>query len=630
MDTRMIDVVIGLALVFALTSLLATALQELWTSLRGLRGRYLLKAVQSFFADDLIFADALLKHPLIVSLSQDTKQQTPKPSYMTADVLITALIAHLSERHAGGQRPATPGEFVALVKAAVQQAGGQGGQAAVPNADFLAGLNSLVMGVEHDWPAYEARLSAWYDAVCTRSIGWFKRHTQVTLFVFGFGAAALANINPVVISARLWEDEALREATLAVAKQATVTYQAQVAAQAASGPASGAASGAAPRLPPLALAAPAPRAAAALPTPSPTVATPAAAADGVAERMAALHAATLAALKSAPDGRTTAALQRALRGLIELRGQLKAQPADVARLRDLSAQVAAALPVDAVALRAAHGRLDEALTGPPVVAGTGASSPAARLAAAVAPSAAASAVVLPRDCAARPEGPAREYCVSMNNFGVLQSAGLPVGWDAAAWPRVFKDGCDQVDDKGVAVAANCRGAGVLGNPAWWGNYVLLSLFGWCMTAVACTLGAPFWFDALSKLVKLRSSGGKSDDGGAAASTAGAGSLPKTLMARSPATAEAAAALPEAGGPAPMSDAFNDAERALSVAEVERLQRGLKLSGVQVSGHFDAATRQAIKQWQGARGFEATAELTALQIQDLMGLAPGSDDDGYLA
>ena len=32
-----------------------------------------------------------------------------------------------------------------------------------------------------------------------------------------------------------------------------------------------------------------------------------------------------------------------------------------------------------------------------------------------------------------------------------------------------------------------------------------SLFGWCLTAVAISLGAPFWFDLLNKLMKLRSS-----------------------------------------------------------------------------------------------------------------------------
>jgi len=35
-------------------------------------------------------------------------------------------------------------------------------------------------------------------------------------------------------------------------------------------------------------------------------------------------------------------------------------------------------------------------------------------------------------------------------------------------------------------------------------------FGWLITALSISLGAPFWFDLLSKLVKLRGTGTKAD------------------------------------------------------------------------------------------------------------------------
>lgn len=38
------------------------------------------------------------------------------------------------------------------------------------------------------------------------------------------------------------------------------------------------------------------------------------------------------------------------------------------------------------------------------------------------------------------------------------------------------------------------------------------VIGWLITALAISLGAPFWFDLLSKLVKIRGAGGKSDSG----------------------------------------------------------------------------------------------------------------------
>ncbi|MGE5107963.1 MAG: hypothetical protein ACM3H8_10485 [Sphingobacteriales bacterium] len=42
------------------------------------------------------------------------------------------------------------------------------------------------------------------------------------------------------------------------------------------------------------------------------------------------------------------------------------------------------------------------------------------------------------------------------------------------------------------------------------NNFFKALLGWILTALALSLGAPFWFDLLSKLVKLRGAGGRSE------------------------------------------------------------------------------------------------------------------------
>lgn len=46
-----------------------------------------------------------------------------------------------------------------------------------------------------------------------------------------------------------------------------------------------------------------------------------------------------------------------------------------------------------------------------------------------------------------------------------------------------------------------------GQPGWgWVIIAPLKLAGWSITAFAATLGAPFWFDAMSKLINMRSAG----------------------------------------------------------------------------------------------------------------------------
>lgn len=228
MDTRMIDVAIGLALVFAMTSLLVTAMQEVYSSWRKLRGRVLYEAIVSFLGDDTDFAKTVLAHPLLVSLAPETagKHNARRPSYLGADTLVSALISTLLHDQPGGLRPDTPLQFVeALKTTAADAAVGSG-----PNAEFVRGLAALAAGVERDWPAFEARVGAWFDAVAERSTGWFKRKTQAGVFIIGLGVAAAVNINPIVVASRLWTDEPLRTAVVSAAEKASAAYAASAAA----------------------------------------------------------------------------------------------------------------------------------------------------------------------------------------------------------------------------------------------------------------------------------------------------------------------------------------------------------------------------------------------------------------
>lgn len=241
MDTRFIEVAVGLVLVFALCSLLVSALQELFATLVRLRGKVLHQAIVSFVGDDPRFAQALLDHPLLVSLAQGAQSQREarRPSYVNADCLVAALLGHLVDTHAGGQRPATPRLLVDLVRARLQgqAAPGQapspatlaGAEPALPNALFVRGLAALVQGVEQDWSAFETRLCGWYDAVTERSTGWFKRRTQVGVLVFGLLVAAAANINPIVIASRLWDDAPVRAAVVRSAAAVDPALAASVA-----------------------------------------------------------------------------------------------------------------------------------------------------------------------------------------------------------------------------------------------------------------------------------------------------------------------------------------------------------------------------------------------------------------
>lgn len=251
MDMRIIEVAIGLVLVFAISSLLVSTLHEIWTGLRKSRGDSLLLGLCSLLGDDDVtmgqlrrrfspkaqpspFTRSLLAHPLLVSQSLGSADKQNMPSYLPSDVFISALISQMSTQATGGVRSADPQTWLNAVKASAD-ARRANGDAYQPKPALLTTLATLLQGVENDWPSFEARLRAWYDSVQQRAGGWYRRDTQLRLVMIGFLVAYMANLNPFVIAPRLWNDPVVRAAAVGVAQDAAKAY-----ATAASAPASAA------------------------------------------------------------------------------------------------------------------------------------------------------------------------------------------------------------------------------------------------------------------------------------------------------------------------------------------------------------------------------------------------------
>jgi hypothetical protein len=102
--------------------------------------------------------------------------------------------------------------------------------------------------------------------------------------------------------------------------------------------------------------------------------------------------------------------------------------------------------------------------------------------------------------------PDSDLSCEKRQLGVLRNLSLPVGWqlgEAVSDCKAGNDGADCVWRPGAWLSwawDSLRAAGV--------GSILLRLLGWLVTAAAVSFGAPFWFDALSKLGSLRTAGGK--------------------------------------------------------------------------------------------------------------------------
>jgi hypothetical protein len=72
------------------------------------------------------------------------------------------------------------------------------------------------------------------------------------------------------------------------------------------------------------------------------------------------------------------------------------------------------------------------------------------------------------------------------NLQQINSLGLPIGWDSRDDPKRTWPGWHWKRDGG-----------------WW-DQIYWHALGWILTALALSLGAPFWFDLLNKFIVIRS------------------------------------------------------------------------------------------------------------------------------
>jgi len=105
------------------------------------------------------------------------------------------------------------------------------------------------------------------------------------------------------------------------------------------------------------------------------------------------------------------------------------------------------------------------------------------------PSAQAASTTPPPASNAQPAAPVEKQMTAEQrlaqyhtNLEHLRSSGLPIGWQSMTWPK----------DHAYA---------------WWFS----KLAGWMITVFAASLGAPFWFDMLSRIVNIRSTGPKPEE-----------------------------------------------------------------------------------------------------------------------
>src|ERR1051326_4651965 len=219
-----VDVGIGMSLLFLMMSLIATSIREGIESLMKSRAGDLEKGIREMFnqqdPDGKGVFDGPLKllyeHPLISSLYRGKLEEASKgrdlPSYIPSKTFVSALLDVVLTAPSAPAAPGAP-QRMELSIPALRFAATQ-----VGNDRIRRVLDGAIDEAQGDIDAVRKSLETWFDSTMDRASGWYRRRTQLILFLIGLGTAVFLNVDSITILARLTVDKTLREAIVATAQ----------------------------------------------------------------------------------------------------------------------------------------------------------------------------------------------------------------------------------------------------------------------------------------------------------------------------------------------------------------------------------------------------------------------------
>ena len=218
--SAILDTAVGLAFVFILLSLIATATQEALEVWLKSRAVHLERGIQRLLddAEGSSLAGRLYQHPLIRGL-YDASDPKDRPSYIPSRSFALALLDIVARgadatdvQQATGTAPPISLDGVRLT---VNKLGNPPVQRAI-----LAALDTA----EGSLVRAQQNLEEWYDSAMDRVSGGYKRHTQKILLGLGVLLAVLTNVDAIAVTKRLYQDKPVRDAVVQQAAAYTAAH----------------------------------------------------------------------------------------------------------------------------------------------------------------------------------------------------------------------------------------------------------------------------------------------------------------------------------------------------------------------------------------------------------------------
>lgn len=247
--SAILDVAIGMSVVYLLLSLIASGVQEGISVVLQARSASLLLGLHSLFSGDKgpdgnLLLNAVYDHGLIRGLYRDPKKDSNNPKLRMWDRLRMKLQDMLGLAPPTGLDKISnrlllpayiPSNAFALALTDILDPAESGQKtsmdalrsrlAAAVKTDAtnkaMQALSALADSAGDDVGEFERRVAKWYDDAMDRVSGWYKKYTQNILLAIGLILAVAFNVNSIRVANALWTDKDAREAMVTMAKQYT-------------------------------------------------------------------------------------------------------------------------------------------------------------------------------------------------------------------------------------------------------------------------------------------------------------------------------------------------------------------------------------------------------------------------
>jgi len=203
--SEMLDVAIGMIFIYLLVSLICSAANELIERQLKNRATDLERGIRELLddKDGTGLVTEVYQHGMINGLFKGNyvpaaKDKSNLPSYIPSRNFALAILGIVAP-----QSPA-----VSL----------RDSVAKIENAKVKNALTAMLHEAGDDANKLRDSIENWFNSTMDRISGWYKRRSQLIIFLLGFGAAAIININSITIANDLWIHKAERDAMVSAAQ----------------------------------------------------------------------------------------------------------------------------------------------------------------------------------------------------------------------------------------------------------------------------------------------------------------------------------------------------------------------------------------------------------------------------